>query len=296
MRVMKIFDTEAEYEAWVNGPYMRTPYVCRVRETGKTHYFDGDDNDYSVTLVARKTGWFRLFLPSWEEHITIYLNGVEIDPNNSNRFTKGGHYYSKERIQESIDEGTPVSDFEYPPSLQVGDNVKDRGMWSGCRDFHVISDYNDELINKQYNGPEKLRLGHHGAKTRKFMFVNKDDVIKIIFDGINLRHVDLDQYGDNGCTIKALQINDNFFHRGTISWKWAKEIIIGDGFSDISAFRTLKVRKVFLGKNVDTSTPRIYPKDYRKKGSRSRIYCRKKSYGGEFTNFNDSNSAKVITI
>ena len=278
MRVMKIFDTEAEYEAWVNGPYMRTPYVCRVRETGKTHYFDGDDNDYSVTLVARKTGWFRLFLPSWEEHITIYLNGVEIDPNNSNRFTKGGHYYSKERIQESIDEGAPVSDFEYPPSLQVGDNVKDRGMWSRqigvngtvCY-LHVNIDYNDELIDKHGNGPEKLRLGHHGAKTRKFMFVNKDDVIKIVFDGITLRHVDLDQYGDNGCTIKALQINDNFFHSGAISWKWAKEIVIGDGFSNISAFRASKARKVFLGKNVDTSTPRISPKDCRKKDSRRNI-------------------------
>ena len=56
-RVMKKFETEAEYQEWVNGPMMMTPYTCFVRQTGNVHYEEGRDDDYSITYVVRKDGW-----------------------------------------------------------------------------------------------------------------------------------------------------------------------------------------------------------------------------------------------
>ena len=52
-RVMKVFETEDDFEDWVNSPNVRTPYTCKVRQTGAVHYFDGDNDDYSVTFIMR---------------------------------------------------------------------------------------------------------------------------------------------------------------------------------------------------------------------------------------------------
>lgn len=52
-RTLKRFETEQEYEDWVNSPQVRTPYTCLVSETGAVHYDEGSDDDYSVTFVMR---------------------------------------------------------------------------------------------------------------------------------------------------------------------------------------------------------------------------------------------------
>ena len=310
-RVMKSFDTEEEYQAWVDGPYMRTPYTCFVRNTGAVHYEDGKDDDYSITLVARKTGWFRLFLPSWSYEWTdmqVYLNGELV--NYEDCFTNAGHYYSKERIKELVEKGEEVDDHSYRSTMKKVDDVLDRGAsekifidngqgWGYNWPMHIDSESGPTT---KIWGPEKHMLGlnyENGKKHRKFIFVHKGDVVKMVFGSVNQYDIETDQYDNNTVQMNILQAPANSFTRSSvISWDWAKEIVIGDGFRNISAFRPNKARKIFFGKNVDYSTTTIEHigiKDARYgKKNRSRVFCRKDTYNGDLDELDEYYNTKIV--
>lgn len=264
-RVLKSFNTEQEYEEWANGPDMRTPYTCLVKENGNVHYFDGDDNDFSITLVARKTGWCKLFIPSMSMENTdvrVFLNGEEIF-NDDERLTIHGHYYS-----EKIIEKTHVEDYEYFSTVLY--NHKERGL------KHMgVSSHGKDIV-----GPERHYLGRYKCrKEKRFIFLNKDDIVKLVYSQPYQYSFDADGWGVNFISNYILSKNC-FVLSKTITWAWAKEIIIGDGFRDISGFKNFKIKKLFLGKNVNPDTvdsTQIRLKDEVRRPSR--IYCRKKTFG-----------------
>lgn len=124
MKVIKKFDTEEEFEEWLNSPNKRTPYTCFVKSSGKVYFEERNLNDYSVTLIVRDDGWVRLFggvsAPWVNEHGEIYaysdyvksieVNGKVIYDENYNSIGEelmGHWYYLNEGIRAQDHKANP---------------------------------------------------------------------------------------------------------------------------------------------------------------------------------------------
>ena len=298
-RVMKSFDTEEEYQAWVDGPYMRTPYTCFVRNTGAVHYEDGKDDDYSITLVARKTEWVRLFLPIWGFEYTdvqVFLNGEKLEMDDE-RMTRAEHRYSKITLEEKFDEGVILNDIEEVNNKFNKSTIISRGVhtpdefdgykyhWFG---YHVDSDSDAESIEYTY-GPERHHLGTYGSKRyyKRFIFVHKDDVVKLVWSNDIQGYFNINQYSTEPVRVLST-VNNCKTGGGTMGWSWAKEIVIGDGIKKLQGFYPRHVRKLYFGKNSELYTMGgllIHDNRNNKKKTKSRVFCRKETYFGEFDEY-----------
>lgn len=214
-RVMKSFNTEAEFEEWANSPQMRTPYTCFVRNTGNVHYFDGDDDDYSITLVSAIDGWVRLYT----SRIAPQVYGSHVD---STYHNGEGILYNRFgiKVYKNGEEVDIVN--------EMAGNLGDKNGLPGPR-------------NNSYRLDKSKRCGW----CRRYLFVKKDDVIKITFDKDLL---DLD--GDvNLPNQPRLAIPHHSLHDIT----FAKEIVVGDGFEWIRPFSLYlhnNKAKIYIGKNI----------------------------------------------
>lgn len=284
-RVVKKFQTEEEYQDWVDGPWMRTPYTCLVTSTGNVHYNDGDDNDLSITIVIKKTGWMKLGSAKMMDHIDeIYRNGEIVSWNDNTYLSDGkgsSHFYRHDKGYCYKD------DYKDTPSQS---DTKERGGYVPD-DFFNMSDRRG--INLLFM-PRRFAQTHHcgplskmyGCRyTKRFLYVRKDDVIKIVFN--TDRHI-ISRRNNSYYPIfygNSKQPNMTEIH------KFAREIIIGDGFrGEIGRGLILThCNKLFIGKNItkinldNIRWGRYY---------RFRMYARKKTEIRKFP----SHDAKIINI
>ena len=240
-RTLKNFNTEEEYEEWVNSPYMRTPYTCLVKETGNVHYFDGDDDDYSITVTIKKTGWIRLGTTRMEKYIkTIYRNGEQFSPDSLHSSYASSFYYRKEKKPFGLFNYYEKDDFYYHAVLSEDNSILRGGRW-----------YNGNIL--QYS-PRRFARGWM-YKTRiyeelrpRFMYVKKGDVVKIVFyseDAVIMEwHKNIfgqRTHNDQKASPKLFSLD-----------AWANEIVIGDGFTEINGdlLHTSKIKRVYFGKNA----------------------------------------------
>ena len=263
-RVIKSFETEEEYQEWVNSPYMRTPYTCLVKETGQTHYFDGDDNDYSITVVVGKTGWICPFTQvAYRRNYDIhfYINGELLDEETDNRIVDGytwrGRYYSN-KFRDADD------DFRYKCDVIGEEN--DEAWYRGA-------EYRNKQVHEgcpDYFYPHKLGRSIRFT-LKKYIYCQKDDVLKI---EINIHRIPIERFWG----YEYREFTESVSMRGL--FHNAKEVIFGDGWTKFSYYLNdnndtgkpyKSVRKVFFGKNMR----RIYVNFLGKDERRSKIYFRK---------------------
>lgn len=155
-RTLKNFNTEEEYEEWVNSPYMRTPYTCLVKETGNVHYFDGDDeDDLTVTIVAKHDGFLELCSASIAPKID-YENNI---------------WDSSEIYRIVLNDEVIFDEYEdYVDRRLIG-----RG-WKYYEDYGYIE------CQRNVGGASLYEHNHNeNYYARKYIYANKDDVIKLYF-------------------------------------------------------------------------------------------------------------------
>ena len=154
-RVVKKFNTEAEYEEWVNGPWMRTPYTCLVKETGAVHYFEGDDDDCTVKIVVKKTGWMQMF--SYGAAPKFFSTPEQLVPRSTD--------IRKICLNETI-----VYDNEH----LIGDEIISGRYVSGKRGANP---------HTTHNGLKKLSSRGYTLCGRRYIYAEEGDVITIYFQG-----------------------------------------------------------------------------------------------------------------
>ena len=223
-RTLKRFETEAEFEEWVNSPDMRTPYTCLVTQTGAVHYDEGSDDDYSVTLVSDVNGWVRFCgancaPQSKKKLINGALRTVQTYSGREDR----GFWNGKEVWVTVYKNGVEVPFENMRGTYYEGSNGRRYYLTKKCRD-----------VRKNSRGYRKY-YGHHGnGRYKRYIEVKKGDVIKLVFD-------------------------QSYIYKGGFSdISFAKEIIIGDGITLVGdcAFLSKNFKegtKIYIGKNVKTA-------------------------------------------
>lgn len=242
---MKTFETENEYQEWVNSPYKRTPYTCVVKSTGKVYYDDGDDNDLSITLVIRKSGWMKIGSRGIMGNISaITINGREVDLDTELGMGNESSYYYRNDKDYYL---KAEDDFLYSPLV----NETDRGG-------HVPPTWEPDtntLLN--YKPRRFAKMKHRWVfykDTRRFLKVMTGDIVKIYCKRGNYK---LHAFPLGDAKYDIFQDSTNAPYFGKEITKFAKEIIIGDGFTG-SFGRNLRLdytKKVFIGKNITFISP-----------------------------------------
>ena len=248
-RVMKSFNTEAEFEEWVNSPDMRTPYTCSIKENGNVHFFDGDDYDYSITITIRKTGWIRLGSTMLTKYIKcVYRNGEQLDINSMPSNCDSSFYYRKEKKPYGSFDYYEKNDFMYHAVLSEPNAESRGGVW-----------HNGNLVQfypRRFGQMWKYDSNKYWDRTNdidilpRFMYVKKDDVVKIVFyseKAIINEYPNKKIFGER--KFKDAESNSPKLFSFN---KWAKEMVIGDGFHEINGelLRSSSIKKVYFGKNV----------------------------------------------
>ena len=215
-RVLKRFNTEQEYEEWANGPDMRTPYTCLVEETGKVHFFSGDENDYSVTIIAKDDGVVKLcsrsIAPQFDSHNNFLNEGL------INRITLNGEII--------FDKDTNIAnDYE----RLFGTYYMDDPIYGALGTNAGYNDYHNDIIHP--NRTHSFVSSTDCEYARNHIFLRKNDIVKLF-----LSTDDIPKYAFHNCGNNV------------------KEYIIGDGIRKIRymAFgnRTNVDTTIFVGKNV----------------------------------------------
>lgn len=271
---MKTFDTEEEYQAWVDSPYMRTPYTCVVKSTGKVHYLDEKDDDLSITLVIKKSGWMKVGTRKMMKHISaITINGDLVDFNEMGGDNDSSYYY-----RNDYDYYLKAKD-DYLYCAQV--YSLDQGGYSTYDwkpDSGICLNYLPRRFAMYHPGPIICNKKPGKFDTRRFLHVLAGDIVKIY------------------CKSSYVYSSDGFglFMRGILEGtddqpsfgnftKFAKEIIIGDGFmGELGAsLMTDYTKKVFVGKNINAVlTGRHWQRgcQFADNHTKCRMYVRKKTY------------------
>lgn len=262
-RVLKKFQTESEYQAWVNGPDMRTPYTCMVTETGNIHYSEGSDDDYSITATIKMTGWITIATRGMMRYIDkIYKNGVEMNFRDKDSeypdltFAGRQTYYYRKKLGDT--HYYKLQDYILPYAFYAH---------SGCNletlvDRGVTFEGGGNIFSTRFGATKIARntdfdTNGHRMEIRRFLFVEKGDTVKIVFNSHDSkRHVCL--LGNGYYHSEIPQIG--FFN------KYASEVIIGDGFKsvDLNIIKMSNCKKIFLGKNIRKCTFVNYPRGYYK--------------------------------
>lgn len=291
-RVLKRFNTEQEYENWKNSPDVRTPYTCYVRENGNVHYFDGDDNDFSITAVIKMTGWITVATRGMMPYIDkIYKNGVEMDFTYSSgeeednpEFTFAGRqtYYYRKWYGDT--QYYLLDDYVIPYAFYAQNGcdlatLVDRGVTEEGGG-HI---YKTRFGKTKYAGRTDFDARGKSMDIRRFLFVEKGDVVKIVFNGHNLR------YRPRQCLLGTGSYHSEVPKIGFLN-KYASEVIIGDGFKsvDFAVIKMSKCKKIFLGKNVNKC---VFMNDFPRGHDTHRIFATNK------VNFSGTMPAsRIITI
>lgn len=220
-RTLKNFNTEEEYEEWVNSPYMRTPYTCLVKETGNVHYFDGDDDDYSITLIYK--------FDDNDTHLVRFIGAnlaprIQPDTNMEYQHKVGFHETKHGRVNEKIKTGVTV--------YKNGEALDGNDLFGTFTDGH--NDSKHSIYKTRRNGYDhfidnKKTRGDRG-NIRKFMYVKNGDIIKIVFSNL-----------------------DKLPQGGFYNISYVDEIIIGDGIKKVGnlCFKRIGAKKIYIGKNVE---------------------------------------------
>lgn len=285
-RVMKKFEDENEYQAWVNSPYKRTPYTCVVKSTGKVYYDDGDDNDLSITLVIKKSGWMRLGSRRILSIISaITINGMEIDFDELGGDLDSSYYYRKDKDYYLKAAG----DFLYPPQV-----------YSKSQGGFIPPDWipNDsKLLNYC---PRRFAMFNPGPSisnktpifdNKRFLQVRTGDIVKIFckndyfvtHDGFDYEQLPI-FWGD-----------DRQPRFGGDITRFSKEIIIGDGFTGVvdEGLLFTYTKKVYIGKNISKVFTGVSNCRFAGHHSHCKMYVRKNTNVYEM---HDKKQGEVIKI
>lgn len=269
---MKKFEDENEYQEWVNSPYKRTPYTCVVKSTGKVYYDDGDDNDLSITLVIKKSGWMKIGSRGIMENVSaITINGREVDLDTElGKGYESSYYYRNDKDYYLKAE----DDFLWSPLV----NETDRGgnvppTWEP--DKGAVLNYAPRKFGRM-----NYSSGSH-RESRRFLKVMAGDIVKI-YCKHNYYKILASPRGYDEYYIFDHTPSTPYF--GKEITKFAKEIIIGDGFTGrfVDKLFLDYTKKVFIGKNMTY----IYPYDakFSDNHNKCKMYVRKttKVVGGGF--------------
>ena len=229
-RVMKRFQTEAEYEEWKNSPSAMRPYTCYVLETGNIHYDDGKDDDYSITYVVRRPGWCKLFsirmAPYYTRYgienpfgIKVYING-ELIPFDGGRFTGRGAYYKFDYYDENTE------DFEYNPGLCA--KGKEANIERGLR-YNQFTGFWEMPMHKVF-------IYRYFSNRLRGVFARKGDIIKVEFSN-PFATDDGRPFWENNDVLREFD--------------WAKTICLGGGIKDTTFIKNNRVGKLFCGNGIE---------------------------------------------
>ena len=270
MKVMKRFQTEEEFEAWKNSPQYMTPYTVAITSTGAVHMYDGDDDDYSITFVARRHGWVRLWSPSIYKigvdglgfNPKVYVNGIEVLPDD-NRWE--GRYHYRAFIKKDSDYNPIIDDY----GVEYGFEHIVKHVDNYDNDYGILQDRRHVFLNKRHS-------------PKRYLFLSQGDICKITVDRptILLYKIGGEDSGNN--VLLPPQKRHIFNIVDVLKYaEYSKEIILGDGWDKIPVMT--RVRKLFCGKNIkqNTRVADFMGKDENK----SKIFSRKNLFFGLYPGF-----------
>jgi hypothetical protein len=302
MKVMKRFQTEEEFEAWKNSPQYMTPYTVAITSTGAVHMYDGDDDDYSITAVIKMTGWITIATRGMMKYIDkIYKNGeekkvYEYDEElgefvyeNSPDFTYAGRqtYYYRKKLGTT--QYYKLDDYIIPYALYAHHGCTNEVLVDSGVAFEGSGfNYRKRFAKTRWASDIDFNTyGDRYGAYRRFLYVEKGDIVKIVFKRENLMYKPhlshLYILGEGKYYDEVPKIG--FFN------KYASEVKIGDGFKSVDAnvIKLQRCKKIFLGKNIE----KFYFSEYSATGG----YYKKRIFARENVSFiNNPTSSKIIRI